>query len=183
MAADCRHRIPQPVVESRPVTTALGAMLLLLAMLHQPVALAHQLETDGDIGVLMHVDPGDEPVVGEQATFMLDIQDRRGAFLLAGCDCRLRLSLDGGEVFSGQIKDDKSGTLTVQVLFAKPGIYRAEVTGDPLSGTVFQKFRVVFDVRVTPGESSGGSWWLLIACAIAALIVATGLMRKFWKRR
>ena len=164
--------------------------LWLLVAIYPPAALAHLLQTDGDIGVLMHVDPGDEPAVGEQATLMFELNDRREAFRPDRCDCRLRILLNDKEVFNGALMGDKSASAAVPFVFTDAGIYRVEVAGDPRPGAAFKAFRVAFDVRVVPNESSGISWWLLvqkywllIVVVFAALITLAAFKRKYWRRQ
>ena len=157
--------------------------LWLLMALPPPMALAHMLQTDGNVGVLMHVDPGDEPVVGEQATFMFEIQDRRGGLPLDRCDCRLRILLNDKEVFNGPLMGDKAASAALPFVFANAGIYRAEVAGDPRPGASFPAFRVAFDVRVIPNESLDFWWWLLIVVAFAALITVAAFKRKYWRKQ
>ena len=165
------------------------ALWFLVAM-HPPAVLAHILQTDGDVGVLMHVDPGDEPVVGEPSMFMFEITDRREKFSLDRCDCRLRVLLNDKEVLSEPLKGDQSASVAVPFVFAEAGIYRAEIAGNPRPGAASQAFRVAFDVRVIPNESqeiSGWSvvqkYWVLIAAAFAALIALATFTRKHWRRR
>ena len=167
----------------------LVAMWLLAAM-HAPAAMAHLLQTDGDVGVLMHVDPGDEPVVGETSTFMFEITDRREKFSLERCDCRLRVMLNDKEVFNEPLKGEQSASAAVPFVFPDAGIYHAQITGNPRPGEALQAFRVVFDVRVVPNDSpdsSGSSdlqkYGLPIAEAIAALIALAAFMRKHWRRK
>ena len=173
-----------------PWLLAMRMAFWFLVALHPPAALAHLLQTDGDVGVLMHVDPGDEPVVGEPSTFLIEITDRREAFTLDACDCRLRVLQNDREVLSETLKGDKSASVAVPFVFADAGIYRAEVTGNPRPGAALRAFRVAFDVRVIPNDSpevSGGSevrkYGLPIAAAMAALIALAAFTRKRWRRK
>lgn len=169
---------------------ALRMALWFLVAINSPAALAHILQTDGDVGVLMHVDPGDEPVVGEPSTFMFEITDRREKFSLGRCDCRLRVLLNDKEVLSEPLKGDQSASAAVPFVFADAGIYRAEIAGKPQSGAASQAFRVTFDVRVVPNDSPDISGWsvvqkygLLIAAAMAALLALAAFTRKHWRRK
>jgi len=169
---------------------ALRMALWFLVAINSPAALAHILQTDGDVGVLMHVDPGDEPVAGEPSTFMFEITDRREKFSLDRCDCRLRVLLNDKEVFNELLKGDNAASVAVPFVFADAGIYRAEITGVQRPGAASQAFRVAFDVRVVPNESpesSGPSavqqYGLLIAAAIAALIALAAFTRKHRRKK
>jgi hypothetical protein len=186
MTADYQRHQPRWQRERWRIVTQL--LFCALVMVYPPAVLAHVLQTDGDMGVLMHVDPDDEPVAGQQATFLLEIQNRRGPFQLDRCNCRLRISEQGKEVFSGRIGGADNGSVAVPFVFPDSGVYRAEVAGEPLAGAVFPAFRVGFDVRVIPEEATEIPWsslvpqhWLLILLALAAVLLM--LMRKLWRRK
>ncbi len=175
---------------SQPRHLVFHMALWFLVAMHPPAAMAHLLQTDGDVGVLMHVDPGDEPVVGEPSMFMFEITDRRETFSLDRCDCRLRVLLNDKEVLSEPLKGDQSASVAVPFVFADAGIYRAEIAGNPRPGAASQAFRVAFDVRVVPNDSPDISGWsvvqkygLPIAAAIAALIALAAFMRKHRRKK
>lgn len=48
---------------------------LLLVFALPQTASAHVLQTDGSIGAVLHVDPDDNPIIGEKATFFFDLKD------------------------------------------------------------------------------------------------------------
>lgn len=156
--------------------TLVAVVLMLLSAI--PPVFAHMLKTDGDIGVLMHVDPNDEPVQGEKASFYFEIKDRTGRFTSAGCDCRLR-------VFSGQkqIADEAaqatgtspgSGAAAAWFVFPAAGIFRIELAGTPAKAA-FSAFKVSFDLRVERGDSRANALsgpWLAFVIVVAALLLA-----------
>lgn len=148
--------------------------LLLLISLPQ-AAFAHVLQSEGDIGVLMHVDPGDEPVAGEQATLMLEMTAKKGRFAIADCDCRLRILSEANVVFEAPIAAGTGGTAAVPFVFAAAGMYRAEIAGSPRTGAPFRPFHVGFDVRVVPGEAADESpWsWLRRNWVVSAAVLLT----------
>ncbi len=119
-------------------------------------ALAHVLKIDRDIGVLMHIDPGDSPVERDKATLFFDIQDRTGRFGAGQCDCRLRIQRDGAQVFEGKLAVQSAQSAAASYSFPEAGMYRVEVSGQPQPGAVFQAFTAAFDVRVERGSS--GAW-------------------------
>ena len=168
-------------VGRRPLSRLWLWLLLLMLFQAQP-GLAHSLQIEGDVGVLMHVDPGDEPVAGGQAALMFEMQDRHGRFSLDRCDCRLRISRNNIEIFDGAIIGDRPAAAIVPFVFADSGMHRAEVSGNPRPGATFPPFHVVFDVRVVPdtapSDTSMLSLWRVLReywlTAVMVLMVLLG---------
>ena len=170
------------------VAWRLGTCMLLATQ--TPLALAHLFQNDTDIGVILHVDPGDEPVAGEPSTFLFEFADRREKFSLDRCDCRFRVLRQEKEIFSQTLRGDKSASAAVPFVFEQAGVYRAEVIGTLQTGAAPRPFRVTFDVRVTPNESatapseaSTKTIYILTAAAIALLIALAVIMKKFRRRK
>ena len=150
-------------------------------------ASSHLLKIDRDIGVLVHVDPNDAPVAREKAALFIEIKDRSNRFAPERCDCRLAISAQGKQIFSDKIFTQGRQSSGSFFLFPEAGMYRLDVVGTPLDGTSFQAFRIPFDIRVEPNESSQGSgespltryWpvWMVLLLAVIAFIFAV-LSRK-----
>lgn len=134
---------------------------------------AHMLKTDGDIGVLMHVDPNDEPLAREPATFYFEIKDRSGRFSAARCDCRLRVLVQGRQLAEQSAQAD-GAALASAYTFAEGGVYRVELRGAPTGDAGFAAFSVPFDVRVerngADGAESPRAWRTLLAVLGAGLL-------------
>jgi len=147
---------------------------------------AHVLQSDGTVGVRLHVDPGDEPMVGQSSTFMLEFQGHHAGFPLDRCDCQLLLSLDGKPVFTRALPTEATSAATIAHVFDQAGVYRAEVAGTPRPGADFKPFRVAFDVRVIPDESAPGPvwWWarqygwMLLAALAVLVTLVTFILKK-----
>jgi len=143
-----------------------------------PAAAAHMLKTDGDIGVLMHVDPDDEPVAREPATFYFEIKDRSGKFSSARCDCRLRVLNEGREVLheapAERTAQANGAALAAAYTFAEAGVYRVELHGVPAGDASFTAFSVPFDVRVERNGAGAGSprVWRALAVVLGAGLLA-----------
>lgn len=153
--------------------------VLLLGMAICCPARAHILKIDGNIGVLMHIDPDDSPAERDKATFFFDINDRTGRFGAQQCDCRLRVLAEGREVLSSTLSVQGPQSAAASYSFPAAGMYRVEVSGAPQMGAVFHPFRVAFDVRVERNEA-GASWsrgslrfwplWTVLALILAGFI-------------
>ncbi len=142
-------------------------------------AWAHILKIDGDIGVLMHIDPEDSPAERDKATLFFDINDRTGRFGTQQCDCRLRVLSEGREILSGSVSVQGPQSAAASYSFPFAGMYRVELSGAPQRGAVFKPFRVEFDVRVERNQA-GASWgrqllrfwplWTVLALVLAGSI-------------
>ncbi len=127
----------------------LPVLFLLASVATGSTAMAHLLKIDGDIGVLMHIDPSDAPLERQKATLFLEIKDRSGQFAPGRCECRLSIASQGRQIFAAPVF---RGELSSAVSFSFPaaGAYRVEVSGVPAVSGAFQPFRVAFEVRVQP---------------------------------
>ena len=145
------------------------ACLLFFAVMAE----GHMLKTDGDIGVLMHVDPNDEPVAREPATFYFEIKDRSNKFSAAQCDCRLRV-LEQGRELAERSAQANGAALAAAYTFAEGGVYRVELRGTPTGEAHFTAFSVPFDVRVEKnaalGAESPRTWRALVVVLGAGLL-------------
>jgi hypothetical protein len=109
-----------------------------------PVALAHVLKYDGTIGAVMHVDPDDDPIAGQVATFFFEFKDTSGKFSLTTCDCTISVQAQGKEIFSSPLSSSASATYT----FPQKDIYTISVIGTPKSSNAFQPFTLTYNLRV-----------------------------------
>jgi hypothetical protein len=146
-----------------------GAAMMLAAA----EAGAHMLKTDGDIGVLMHVDPNDEPVAREPATFFFEIKDRSGHFSGAECDCRLKILREDRQIADQPAQAGQTG-VAAKFSFPEAGMYRVELNGAPVAQGRFARFSVPFDLRVERSGAPGSSrLWLALAVVAGAGLLAS----------
>jgi hypothetical protein len=120
----------------------LFTILTFLFLLFPGTASAHVLKTDGNIGAVMHIDPGDAPVANSPATIYFDIKDKTGQFNTTKCGCRVDI-LEGGKVVN-------SDSLSFANTYTFPGkdVYQVELIGTPQKPGDFQPFTLTYDVRV-----------------------------------
>ncbi len=120
-------------------------VLILLSVI--PGAHAHILRVDGNIGVLLHVDPNDAPVAGQPAKFFVGVQDSSGKFSIYTCDCTLTIEKDGKEIASFPINSN-GFYQPIEYSFPASGIYKVTVAGKPTNGA-FQPFVTTFEYYVS----------------------------------
>ncbi len=126
---------------------------------------AHQLKADGSIGAIVHIDPQDDPIVGEQATFYFAIKDTEGKFRPESCTCTGRILQNGQELFSADLfitGDNQVTSPQFNFTFPEKGVYTIHVEGHPKEGS-FQPFTLNYDLRVDRISAISNSWSTLIA--------------------
>jgi hypothetical protein len=156
--------------------------LVLLGVALIPVlASAHVLKIDGSIGVTIHVDPDDDPIVGEPASFFLEIKDKQDVFRPENCTCVATISKGSEPIFSTDLFTNGSGnSLTAapffSYVFPERNIYTVTISGTPKTSQAFQSFSVRYDLRVardknTPAATRGGHFWIFGGLVIGAVVL------------
>jgi hypothetical protein len=182
-------------------TFAFGlAFMLAFALAFPPAAQAHVLQTDGNIGAVLHIDPDDDPIVGQPATFFFEFHDKQNKFQLSGCNCIAKILSNGQAIFSqGLLPASASSTDQLEPLFQytfqQKGVYTIDVAGTPNTPGDFQNFDLQYNIRVdrtaaaptsstqnqTGVTSASHLWHLLII--LAALPIAFIINKVLEKRR
>jgi hypothetical protein len=136
-------------------------LIAALAAIVPKIASAHVLKTDGSIGAVMHIDPDDDPIVSEPATFFFEIKDKQNKFTPEQCDCSANILRDGKTIFSAALfKDSSNNTInypTFSYTFPERAVYTVQVVGKPLSDGAFQPFTLNYDVRVSRVPATGAA--------------------------
>ncbi len=117
-----------------------------------PVAFAHILATDGSVGAVLHIDPEDDPYVGQSATFFFEFKEKQGNFSLDNCDCKVSILEAGREIYSGVLlpsSTDSKSSLSFSFTFPQKDVYQVKVIGKPVGGATFGAFSLNYDVRVS----------------------------------
>jgi hypothetical protein len=122
-----------------------AAVLTVGYLLTPAIVSAHQLQADGSIGAVLHVDPSDDPVAGEVSSFFFDFKDKEEKFGLLNCDCQVSI-LQGEKELASQPLDVNSGTTNYS--FPAKGVYMIKLEGKPYDGIAFQPFLLQYDIRV-----------------------------------
>jgi len=137
--------------------------LLLLGVLVAPVA-AHNVQTAGDVGGTLHVEPNDNPEAGEPALTWFALTRRGGQVIpLKECNCQLAVyaqprSDNSQPVLEPALEVVKAeqyqGIPGAAIAFPQAGAYELELRGTPKPGTNFQPFELQFPVTVTGAAST-----------------------------
>ena len=124
---------------------------LSLTVIRPALVLAHEIQSDKGISVLLHVEPNDDPVAGNEATFYFAINDSANHFNAAFCHCVV--SVKAGKriiFFHTNVYQHKTSIygVTDHFIFPSEGDYSVQLSGMPTNGHVFQPFAVSYDLGV-----------------------------------
>lgn len=118
---------------------------------HQSVALAHETQSNNGIGAILHVDPGDAPIAGQESTLFFEFTDMEDKLDLNNCICSVMITRDGQEVlkqdFTG-VPGTEGTSGVVEFVFPEAGVYKTVVTGNPKEDGQFKPFKLNFSTRV-----------------------------------
>jgi hypothetical protein len=114
---------------------------------------AHVLKTDKDIGVIMHIDPEDDPIIASPANLFFELKDRSNKFNSTQCDCTIKILKAEKELFQTNLFE-RVTTPTLQsanisYVFPEKGVYTIQIHGTPNQVGQFQEFTIPFDLRIT----------------------------------
>lgn len=111
---------------------------------------AHVLERQGSIGAVLHIDPADDPVAGQEASLFFDFQDKDGTFSPNLCKCRLVIERQGETIHDELFNQESGGRFT----FPSRDVYTVKAIGDPIDKASFKHFELDYTVRVAKGTVS-----------------------------
>lgn len=163
------------------VCCALTVLLLFCAPL---LAQAHTLKTDGEITVLLHTDPDDDPTADRPATILLAITDQTSQFNPADCDCLVTVAEKNRQLLSLHPQASQQTSIydfAVPVTFPDRAVYQIMLSGTPKSAGQFQPFAVTYDLRVdrqaaaAPNQNAATIVDLIIAALVLAGLITLGI--------
>lgn len=118
-----------------------------------PNVSAHILENVEDIGAVMHIQPDDDPIVGEESLLFFEFKDKENVFLPSNCDCTFIVEQSEKVIYTQSVSlsnwDEKLKSLTVAYTFPEKGEYTVRITGKPSGKETFNEFSLSYDVRIT----------------------------------
>lgn len=124
----------------------------ILCALLAPVSVsAHETKTIGSLSVLLHMEPQDSPVVGEEAKLYFAFTDANEKFNLAQCECVF-------EITKGKNTLNRNTLMSADALFGlnvalanftfpNKGIYMVSLEGSARDGS-FESFAISYGVRI-----------------------------------
>ncbi len=118
----------------------------------QPIS-AHVLQSDGDVGAVLHIDPDDDPIANSPATLIFELKDRTDKFQPSNCDCSVTVLSEGKNIFSQAVFQNNSepteSSASILFTFPQKGVYQVVLAGKPKQENTFQPFSLTYDIRVS----------------------------------
>lgn len=129
-------------------------MVFMSFLLVAPLAKAHFLVENNNVGVLIHIDPNDEPVAGQKSTLHLFFQTKKGASKILDCSCTLEILNSGVSLAKLPIltSDKDSQEFVTPFNFPSKAVYTLHIFGND-AGVLFDThydLRVDKEVEKTP---------------------------------
>jgi hypothetical protein len=146
------------------------SLLVWLSLLFLSPVQAHQLESDGTIGAVLHVEPNDSPRAGEAAKFHFDFRDTAGRFRAAACQCLAIVTAQGKEVATSTILPAGEISGSFQVVLPESGAYTVQVIGTPVDSTSFQPFSLRYVVRAEGSAQNQAAILIGLATVVVAVV-------------
>lgn len=112
---------------------------------------AHVLDSSNTVGAVLHIDPGDHPIVSEQANIFLEFKDKNGKFKLNECDCEVAFIKEGKQINAQKILaiDGNSPTGHAAFVFNESGGWTLKVSGvDINEEQAYPPFELTYDIQV-----------------------------------
>lgn len=112
---------------------------------------AHQVASNNGVTVQVHVDPDDEPIVGQATTvWVVRVRARNATFAWKTCRCRLKVFDSSGAV----VLDTVARAPRTPVTFPEAKAYGIRFSGRVKKKTDrgYRAFRVTYAIRAAAGE-------------------------------
>ena len=161
---------------------------LTLSLGAAPVA-AHILVTADNIGATLHIDPDDDPIVGQSAAFFLEFKDTENKFLLADCRCQAFINREGEELYFTALKainDNSPLSASFQFKFPAKGSYELVIKGVPIDAGAFNEFEMRETIAVEREDGSAATlidsknllshWPKLVGILVIVIFVAVSVV-------
>jgi hypothetical protein len=135
----------------KKIIAVLSLFILSIYISATPVE-AHVLASDGNIGAVLHVDPDDNPIAGQQSGFFFEFKDKQNKFTPQNCDCTFVVIENGKTIYTQPLFQSNSNpslsSASVFYTFPQRDVYEVDVIGKPLTPHAFQQFKLVWNWRV-----------------------------------
>ena len=147
-------------------TFLLAAILLFVPLLVS----AHTLQTDGNIGAVLHIDPNDDPVAMQPAHLYFSIQDTTKKFSPQNCNCSLTIALQNKSVLDQPITQTEASTIEIPFTFPTAGVYTVTLAGKPKTAGTFSNFSLIYNTRVERGAVTNSFFGFFIEHGLHILL-------------
>ncbi len=165
------------------------SIIFISALLSPGFVSAHIVKRDHTIDAVLHINPADTPIAGEESSIFFEIKDKENKFTAGECFCTFSVLRDGNTIGTQSlfqnIADLQSNNAGTVFTFPEKGVYMVRFTGKPKTDGAFQAFKLDYTVRVdkNAGKSSPQSelwnnWWVKYTPIIFIIIVVIAYISK-----
>jgi hypothetical protein len=156
------------------------AVAILFAILLPTTANAHALimDTSKTVGLVLHISPADEPVLGEQSTLYFDIQDIAAP---SKRTASLTISSEADKVVTLPVVS-QDNSLSASYTFTKAGIYTLKLSVvQPNKTYVFEHVQRIGDSTTHLSSAQSKEWaklGLTVAASLLAILIIVAINRR-----
>lgn len=147
---------------SRLVFAMLGLALTVTPAVYSAIeshpVMAHEVETAGNVGATIHVEPNDRPRAGTPSVLWFALVKRGGqAIPLSDCNCALSVYAQprrSGDrplqqpALRATTAEGQSNLPSATVTFPRPGTYEVVLRGSPKTARAFDSFQLSYTITV-----------------------------------
>ncbi len=134
-------------------------LFIVSGIIFVPIVSAHILRSDGSIGAVLHIDPEDDPIAGQQSGFFFEFKDKQNKFTPTNCDCTFSINEQSKEIYSQPLFAGNANpnleNASIFYTFPKKDVYEVAVVGKPIQANAFQPFTLRYDLRVDREVQNG----------------------------
>lgn len=169
-------------------------VLSIICHLYPVPSLAHVVKSSGTIGAILHTEPGDSPIAGQNAQIIIEFKDTDNKFDLNLCNCQLVISSNDQQLATLPIVplSEKERLSSVNnFIFPKEAPYDLTIKGTSKQPGSFPDFELDYDINVSAKTDSVSddnsvklkSWFLnnltyLIGGAIILTLITALIVNK-----
>jgi hypothetical protein len=155
-------------------------MTLTLTLSPMAPASAHELATDKDISVELHIPPDDKPVAGQPTRLRFTFESTSATFSEVSCDCKLQVVQGSRTIASVTPKRNQQlrSSMEATVNFPTGGSYTLKLSG--LTGSITEetpkeRFNVAYPVQVSPAVIPPSSLARYVSLGLVGLCGLTAI--------
>ena len=151
------------------------------SFLHINTTQAHQLKTENNISVLIHVNPDDRPAVLQPSELLFLITDKDKKFRLEDCDCQATVMFGTTTLLTQPVTTSKSSyhgifAPALPFTFPHPGLYTITLSAAAKQSQNFEPFKISYDVWVSNQPPHTSRTFKVVYGLIVATILSASII-------
>ncbi len=134
-----------------PIITII--LLFFVAFIPIKITKGHFVQSEDEIEVTLHINPDDNPIIGEPAKIYFQFDDPENIIAPQTCNCMVSIFLNNEELISQSLflENEQTGfdTPSLTFVFPEKGLYQIKVTGSPINNEDFSGFASEYSLRIS----------------------------------